>query len=48
MAADSEVHPHVFGSVLRRASRRGNCESGICAMGPDKGYDQKEFVIGSQ
>jgi hypothetical protein len=28
-------------------SSRGNRESGICTMG-DKGYDQKEFVIGSQ
>ena len=26
----------------------GNRESGICTMGADKGYDQKEFVIGSQ
>jgi len=30
------------------ASRRGNRDSGIRTMGADKGYDQKEFVIGSQ
>jgi hypothetical protein len=31
----------------RRGTGPHDAQGGICAMGADKGYDQKEFVIGS-